>query len=1035
MTKKRAQQKGNTLREIQKIVSNSLFSTDYKEIYDEFILTVNQISRQYTDKICIADLPFEKIKLKDVREILSDIAIEDVQAVFDGITLDEIIKPFKDSSTFEVWFRNCLSRIGDNDDKKVLVYFGVLICALQKYREVHAVQGDVLNGIQQTTKPMKISGAVLGGLDIIGLIGSVIGWFIDAIAGPWTTGIDPKIILIIFSVIMVVSLGLILMPIFLRQKVIKADGDNLISKYQKWLIRGSKIGIRLKIAKGFYFGRIELGIKKAEGTEQKAEGNSNQYYIVCKYYKQPREILITDSYKEQKNWWKCCEDNIDLIAKTIVALFTNNSPNEFADEENGAVERVKEIIRNRISKQYIKRKYKHIAQGEYDYLFSPYRTEEVLKNPELWMTLEGEKEPFNKGIDENDKAKPIDYFFQYAIIDDNGKNAKNHFLVFPERYNADNGDFLWRIKLVVRDWNYAAIENAQYREVLIGGVNSPKHSDLPLPIFGFPLTKYNQIILPFSEQLISYSQYSGTTDDSGQGVIVNNNRGACILFDEISSNGLGRCDTFKLKNTTGNELEFHFSIDFYPKKVIQYRNRNLLSDDDFRLYIPKKVEGCKKVKPDWREGKILCPYCGRIVTRNFIHKKDNRFCYREKVKKGVYVCQHNFVAIATKVDNVELEFDLKKNAAWSELTDKFEEGQTTYDVTALQTPEMASKRLIVKDVTEGQDIDFGYGAIISILGNTRTGKSTFISHLFGMGERRGESRHDEFFIERALKPYIETVKLHNLQTLEIQAKKLYLDGASCAGGLSAKYLRKNYVSKRYDEVLGGTPTADALFVSHMPMVLKLNGLQGSPEKSWLSIFDIPGTFAQDMLCYRETDYTLVFRSNCWILLLNGAPEDSGETANLNIEEPLELLKKLKDTMKGRRKKPVIAVVLCKSDVFFQQGSAFAKGDSPYQHVRMSSPIARAKKFKNSKRHQHIIKCSAEIENYVAQNGTDGASFIQEIRGFKHCYFAVSAIGRSDAINVIKDETGQSQTKDVFDTNFTNIENVLIWLMYMTHIIE
>lgn len=1069
---------------LQGIVKRSLLEDDYPEIYSEFCAVTKAI-----------------VKL-DKRITLEKLGISKD---------DEVTRRLFEVKTFDNWIRYSRADKQTIDDRaqEIEAAFRELFKRIQKYRNENSERSETIIGVTEARKTSrKRSGLIFltagGAGGLVEVFQSAAGFFVDAFTGPWFE-LSKTVTLILFSVFMAICGGAILYQFIyeiysklLQKKIIEAKDLN---KYQTWLISGSVIPLRgVKIGGKSYKCKVRLKIDngveedKAEGKfakkitgaakDEAAPANSGaaktpsansgaSYAILCQWGSSSKEIDITQDYLENKNWWKICEEKIDTISETLIRSITS-STGTLSNDEKSAKKDVKDKIRRCITKNYVNNKSDEIVktEGEYDFLYEPYSPKAVEADfrengaATQWVILQGERAPFCKGTEENDRIIPINYFFEYAVIDQNGKNAKNHFLVFPERYNDDNGDFLWRVKLVVRDWNLAAIYDGDYREYLIGKIGAGK--PLNLPVEGYPLTAYDAIEIEYEGAdgkgktvEVSYSRYSGTWDDMGAGdKMLESRRGACVLYNGV------RHDLFKthkikcirLKNKETNAaLEFYISINFYPKAIVEYKGKRNPVSNALQLSVPKKVPGYRSVTP-YFTNKMTCPYCGRIVTYKAVHKKSDKYCYREPVelededKTKVYVCSHNFVGLATDIAAIDKKFPLDElkniNDEVEESVRKAAESSGSTRVRAKCVEEIADghldsmkdKRLVLGGAEEldGEDEEgftsaFGYGATITILGNTKTGKSTFISRLFGVGEHANDAEgHSTANVRNALKPYVKDVYLHSVFTLEMRNRRRISASSAYGGGISAAYLRDRYVSKRYGEFLSLTDADDAgaLLVSHMPLVLKLEGLQGSPEKSWLSFYDIPGTFAQQMLAGKSRDFTLVYRSNCWILLLNGAPDAAG-SANLNLKDTVNLLSDLKTHLKRTQRKPVVAVVLCKSDVFFQNSSIIKENEDAYKYLRTSPPVAKATKFGNSARHKYIKRCSAELERFVKEADHDNADkFFKAISGFKHCYFAVSAIGRADSVEEVDDET-----KNVFETNFSNMENVLIWLMYMTHIID
>lgn len=166
---------------------------------------------------------------------------------------------------------------------------------------------------------------------------------------------------------------------------------------------------------------------------------------------------------------------------------------QFANDEEGLAQAIADTIIGRIKEEQTNKTLPIPLQNvEQSYFFKPFDPSHFQdgKYCDDFLGADwGKKEGIvwiKNGTKENIASVPTDYFFEYAIIAQNCKNAKNHFLIFPERYTDPNGNFTWRMKLVVRDWNLAALADSEYKDILLGG-NGTKC------VSAFPYTQYRYI--------------------------------------------------------------------------------------------------------------------------------------------------------------------------------------------------------------------------------------------------------------------------------------------------------------------------------------------------------------------------------------------------------------------------------------------------------------------------------------------------------------------------------------------------------------
>lgn len=654
------------------------------------------------------------------------------------------------------------------------------------------------------------------------------------------------------------------------------------------------------------------------------------------------------------------------------------------------------------------------------------------------------------GVKENIESVPTDYFFEYAIIDTTGKNVKNHFLVFPERYNDDKGNFVWRLKLVIRDWNLRAIVETErvYRSFLLGD-NDVAFDDNPL----FPLSKYTNIAFYKDKCLWSEvgqqpadacatcAEYSGICNEEANNINngINNNCSFVLSEDLFAPQApiyllKGLIRLTNDEDSTKYPVCFYISLKFYPKQIV-YCNENVCSDDT-HIYLKKTPSSLMHdgAKPT----SLKCPYCGRIMTTKKKLKGDAKensiYCYSDIVVSGtkkIRTCEYNFIGYSYYLD--EKQRLVKQRRLTKEVVGygDFDDSNTEY----AQLKENLGKRIgkgmsaITKELKQLRyDAKYKDGVIITMVGATRSGKSTFISRLFSIehgsyGSINGRTVNCTF-LQSALKPYVGEVRACTVLTNEMNDSQS--GDEDRRKGISQIRLLEDYGAEKYGEFLSSTPNNGDPILPHIPYMIELNGIQSNNKTSaFLSFFDLPGALIAGgggniPLADKHDDFTMLFRSDSIILLLNNDRE------NLGINDVKEFLKLISTKVSPN---VIVAIVLCKSDVFAEKIDKEHK-----KYVRTDPPVSSRTKFSGSRRQKYIDACSIEVEDYIEKGiGGDAADeLLKELKRFKQKkFFAVSSIGRNDS--VIKKT--EEEKISIFDTTPFNLENILLWIMFEKGIIE
>lgn len=768
---------------------------------------------------------------------------------------------------------------------------------------------------------------------------------------------------------------------------------------------------------------------------------------------------------------------------------------QFANDEEGLAQAIADTIIGRIKEEQTNKTLPIPLQNvEQSYFFKPFDPSHFQdgKYCDDFLGADwGKKEGIvwiKNGTKENIASVPTDYFFEYAIIAQNCKNAKNHFLIFPERYTDPNGNFTWRMKLVVRDWNLAALADSEYKDILLGG-NGTKC------VSAFPYTQYRYISFVSdngsSVGPVTYSAYSGKNHGATDINNGTNNWCAFILdadvLEHTSGNLCGELTLSKEENFNDpkNTVKFYVSIKFYIKKILYYSlispNAGKLvgntANSDIRIQIAASSQSNPHIaigndytivghavlkkgkqsftiecdqgkvdkahlsnyraliadsesakyytllhadfadshslfskstqKPKMQQNRFVkCPCCGRYISSNKKDENNPEYCYDDgKQPKGAMrKCQYNFINDSVKLPDSQ---------------------GTEFEIIKCENP--SGEAIISDDKKIGYKESFENGIVVSFLGGTQTGKSTFISNLFSVRNKKITCE----YLKGALKPYVQSVEFCGVSSKEKQE-------------INAAVLQEHYSSMMYDEFVTKTSRNTECTLPHIPFIMNLGKIQDGGENIYqneggniyLSFFDIAGALATGIdyqKYYKDINKTMVFRSDCLIVLVNGTRNESGQEgiASDSISDVLGFISKqagvlLKEKADEWLKNTLIAVVVCKFDTF-------AENFHENCYSRILPPIAPDVAFKDSDRHKYIDETSKEVEEYL--KGFQGG-LIESLKKFSHVkYFAVSSMGRADsAIWKGKETQNDNSTKTVYYTNPQNIENILLWMMYEKGII-
>ena len=709
------------------------------------------------------------------------------------------------------------------------------------------------------------------------------------------------------------------------------------------------------------------------------------------------------------------------------------------------------------------------------------------------------KEETKLSRSEDVAMNPAEFFFEYAVVDDEGKNAKDRVTIFPRRAVTDEGRTSWSMCAVIKDWNYAFIENKKLLEEATSDavkVGSSSYNDVANTIKSYPLVNYTKVKFIVdrdkndkeSDNEIDYKTYT----QSGGFLTIwsyhrefGNIKGQFVFSDRRKDmSGQAEATTEKLT----------CSITFMPKNIVRYsvhqkKRRDDTSKGDFTFKLDQKpfYGGISCGLSDLSNQNRLVKY-----SQNEFHSRKNtwreltlsKYSLRPSDKSGRYnlfLCEGRYQRPDQrdkKASGSDLPMKKRQRCPYCgrylfpegkgerEGNDKCFGYEQKLDHYGWCKWNNVYRYVNVGDggkVTLNDSADdknppkmklperFDKGAVVQLMGVSGAGKSTFISALFNVKDGGGNFNFNGS-IARALNVYADRVSFYSplakiengegniIENAEGNIPVKYTNKVYTSDGISKRVLEDSYEFKLYEQFIDRTQTKKPV-LANIPYMIEFKGVQNKPQNAYLSFFDIAGGDTLDsndnllFLGEDKADDYVILRSDCIVLLVNGTPDDriAGRKGNkLAIGKADSILKSLSPGCKDHM---AVAVVLCKFDEFADQFDVNS-------HVRMSPPESVGNKFGGSVLQKYIDCCSEEVEDYLSQNG--GLDFVGTVSEFSHRkYFVVSAVGRRDAIipvqktvaNAGKGSVATFADKPVFNANPYNIENVLLWIMYKTGIIE
>lgn len=230
-------------------------------------------------------------------------------------------------------------------------------------------------------------------------------------------------------------------------------------------IKSYNWNISTKIAMGLAFSSIFVGLAFNSVTQQK-----DGYIYDClldgdSAYKEPNFFKYeVETYfnfiKNKSSAYGFVKEIIDescmeefLPQKRELRFFTFGKPVNyecypmFNNREDSII-----IIDN-------KYKIRKIVEKVLDEILTVYKSDKQALNPKIWNAKStSEYEHYEEEVRKLfhvAKNTPSDYYLEYAVIDENGNDASNHFLFFLEKTYDSKSRPGMRLNMVVKDWNDA----------------------------------------------------------------------------------------------------------------------------------------------------------------------------------------------------------------------------------------------------------------------------------------------------------------------------------------------------------------------------------------------------------------------------------------------------------------------------------------------------------------------------------------------------------------------------------------------------
>lgn len=213
-------------------------------------------------------------------------------------------------------------------------------------------------------------------------------------------------------------------------------------------------------------------------------------------------------------------------------------------------------------------------------------------------TISKEEEPFDPESDllfKPDAADntPGDYFFEYAVVDEWGKSAKDHFVFFLEKTYDGYGLPRMSICAVLKDWNYAFRESIGLRQEALKVIQSQINTtDIAKTLKDARclLANYQEIVV-YQHSGVGEHQINSSDRSIRKGYVDYTKEDCRFTIEEEATIGLTGKIILSKKRSSATELPdervFDFSVNFVQKTIIRYTVD--VQGDGISLFIKSKI--------------------------------------------------------------------------------------------------------------------------------------------------------------------------------------------------------------------------------------------------------------------------------------------------------------------------------------------------------------------------------------------------------------------------------------------------------------
>ena len=629
-------------------------------------------------------------------------------------------------------------------------------------------------------------------------------------------------------------------------------------------------------------------------------------------------ILSLNRKKTYKHEWK----------KITKCYRQKNGKNQATQQKNG-------INKNKNNEEEIRKWFTTIEETATD------------SGPELKSAKSGED------FFTTDSSTPGDYFFEYAIIDEEGNSANDHFNFFLERKYDDHGIAYFDLCVVVNDWNDAFIKSPWLREKAYNISDENSSSDVSgvaeiLAENEFELANYNKFNVSFSRGATDFVESSLDEKMERSFFQYTESKGKAVIKKNIDVGGTGyicfeRKESFYAhvpnQDQKPTNKKYYFAINLYKKEIIRYSIK--AGKGKIKIHILSPIPSKERTVGVLQYDEVPClrsrgfnrvgefTLSGRKKSYTIktacddIDRKFFRLCLNDESDKQIFYLQYESTEKAKKTESriyddgvlIQKTPYFAQTIALKHLD--IRKGYVEYDdeEEAQKEKEGDLEWLFPKEYLRER------GVIVSMFGPPTAGKSVFISRLFGIevpmdaikiaigGKAPKSVSFTASYILNALKPFVETTQFYNPNVYKKDAQGKYKKDKS--GKLVSQKYEYSGESSLVDcadyafipykrDVKGTDDTRDkAKALAHRPVILQLSKKRKAEESkhvkhAWMSFFDIPGNQIENILTSSEFNQHPLNLSDCIILLIHDDIEKEGNTKESDISKATRWLKTLQE---------------------------------------------------------------------------------------------------------------------------------------------